>query len=121
MLNDKDVLRREIVRSCSGATAAFTESVSAAFSVLFEDGEIIPVNVANLVNSPAADTIPAQLRTAQATAKNAQAQEKELEDTKGTLGEQVQTLRDTLGIASQDQNENTAGQEAQPGSTNGTP
>ena len=119
MLNDKDVLRREIVRSCSGATAAFTES--AAFSVLFEDGEIIPVNVANLVNSPAADTIPAQLRTAQATAKNAQAQEKELEDTKGTLGEQVQTLRDTLGIASQDQNENNAGQEAQPGSTNGTP
>jgi len=120
MASNNDKIRMELMESCSGATEAFAESVSGAFSVLFEDGETIPVNVDNLVNSQEADAIPAQLRTAQATARTAEAQEKELGDTKDTLGEQVKNLRDTLGIASQDAG-GTAGQETPQGSANETP
>lgn len=88
MSENIESLRREVVESCKGAPGFFTESVSRAFVAIFEGDETIPVNVDNLVKSEEADAIPAQLKTAQQAAKTAETQ--------------VQNLRDTLGIASQD-------------------
>jgi hypothetical protein len=103
MLRNIDVLHRAVVKSCGDAPGYFAESVSAAFTAMFEDGETIPVNVDNLVKSDEADTIPAQLKSAQDAAK--------------TADDKVRNLRDTLGIASKDTNGVTGTQQ---GTTNAT-
>ena len=111
----------ELLKDCDGAYGIFRESVIKAYSSLFEDdqatgtttqqaqNDTVPVDTSNVVNSTAANTIPAQLKTAQTTAKAVETEEKKLEDLKKTAGEQVQNLRDTLAIASND----TQGQSSQ--------
>lgn len=99
MLHD---FRDELTTGCPGASIAFVESVRKAYGILFEDDQTIPVNTQNVVNSDTADTIPAQLRTAQATAKEVETQQKELDALKKTEAEQVQNLRDSLAVASND-------------------
>ena len=49
--------------------------------------------------------IPAQLKTAQTAAKAVETEEKKLADLKKTANDQVQNLRDTLAVASNDTQE----------------
>lgn len=121
MLDNNEVLRRAIVRSCKGASDIFTESVASAYSALFEDGEVagqenqqdqtVPVNAQNVVNSDAANTIPAQLKDAQTTAQAVETEKQKLDALQKTASEKVENLKDTLAVASADtQQENPNGQ-----------
>lgn len=102
-----------IVKDCTDRTGRMQESVRMACARLFEsslstevdENELVPVDTGNVVNSEAAKSIPAQLTTAQATAKAVEDEQNKLNELKQTAEQQVDTLRDTLAIASQDQPE----------------
>jgi hypothetical protein len=119
MLTNIDVLHRAVVKSCGDASSAFTESVSTAFSVLFENDQTIPVNASNLPKNDEANAIPAQLKDAQAAQKTLSEQEKKTEEAQTNLNNKVSNLRDTLGIASQDTS-GTAGNSSANGTTGTT-
>lgn len=108
-------LKKELIECCRGTSLGFTEGVLRACRVLFEDeqNQKIPVDTQNVVNSDVADTIPAQLKTAQTTAKQVETEQQKLDALKKTADEQVNNLRDTLAVASSEnqsnQNQNGTG------------
>lgn len=119
----------ELLSECQGASGIFRESVVKGFNSLFEDDQTtgtanqqaqddtVPVDTSNVVNSSEANTIPAQLRTAQTAAKAVETEEKKLADLKKTANDQVQNLRDTLAVASNDTQEQNNQQDQSNAST----
>lgn len=122
MLTNTAVLHGAIVKSCGNAPGYFVESVSDAFTALFEDDQTIPVNTQNLATNPDANAIPAQLKDAQTAAKNLETEKAKTDALQDTLNEKVANLRDTLGVASQESGDSSGTTETnnQQGTTNAT-
>ena len=118
MPNNNESIRMELLSTCHESPKFFRESVDCAFVALFEDDttsgqtqgqdQTIPVNTQNVVSSDTADTIPAQLKDAQTSAKAVETEQQKLSDMQKTADEKVQNLRDTLAVASND-TQNTQG------------
>lgn len=111
----------ELALSCVGAPSAFIESMVAGYSAIFESdaanpqggNETVPVNTQNVVGSEEASAIPAQLKAAQDSAKAVDAEQEKLDSLKATADQQVQDLRDTLAVASEQPTQDKAATDGQ--------